>query len=77
LAAAGGSLFAMWRGRALGLTIALAGALSLGFVAYQSMDRALNDASIYVSGMPGSLLLGLVGIVTIGFGLHRFAAARR
>jgi drug/metabolite transporter (DMT)-like permease len=64
----------MSRQRVMGAVLALIGAVLLAFVVYQSLDRAMNDASIYTTGMPGSLLLGFIAILALAFGLHRLAA---
>jgi phosphotransferase system glucose/maltose/N-acetylglucosamine-specific IIC component len=61
----------MSKDRWFGLALSLIGGGSLAFLAWQSMDRALNNASIEVSGMPGTLVFGLVAIVVLVFGLHR------
>jgi peptidoglycan/LPS O-acetylase OafA/YrhL len=64
----------MTRQRIVGGLLALAGGALLAFVIFQSLDRAMNDASIYTTGMPGSLLLCLVAIILLAFGLHRLFA---
>lgn len=60
--------------RIIGGVLALAGGALLAFVIYQSLDRALNDASITSFGMPGSLLLGALAIILLAFGLHRMTS---
>jgi hypothetical protein len=60
--------------RIIGAVLALAGGALLAFLIWQSLDRAMNNASIYTTGMPGSLLLGLIAIIALAFGVHRFVA---
>ena len=50
--------------------LTLGGGGLLAFLLYQSFDRTLNDASIYTTGMPGSLLLGLAAIIAFACGLN-------
>jgi hypothetical protein len=56
--------------RFLGWSLALAGSAGLGYLIVQSLDARLNDRTIYVTGMPGDLLLGLVAIIALAFGTH-------
>jgi hypothetical protein len=62
--------------RILALALTIGGGTLLGFLIYQSFDRTLNDSSIYTTGMPGSLLLGLGAIIAVAFGVHRLTSRR-
>jgi phosphotransferase system glucose/maltose/N-acetylglucosamine-specific IIC component len=64
----------MWKNRLFALALSIAGGGLLAFLVYQSFDRALNNASITVGGMPASLLLGFLAILMLAFGLHRLVA---
>ena len=61
----------MSKDRFFGLIMTAGGAALLAFLVYQSLDRAMDSASIYTTGMPGSLLLGLLAIIVFAFGMHR------
>ena len=62
--------------RVLAWVFTLGGGALLAFLLYQSFDRTLNDTSIYTTGMPGSLLLGLAAIIAIAYGVHRLGSRR-
>jgi hypothetical protein len=62
--------------RILALALTIGGGALLGFLIYQSFERTLNDTSIYTTGIPGSLLLGLGAIIALAFGVHRLTSRR-
>jgi hypothetical protein len=57
------------RRKLLGLALVVFGAGLFGYMLWQTMDHDANARSIYTTGMPGSLLLGMIGIIAFAYGM--------
>ncbi|MFI4936115.1 MAG: hypothetical protein ACHP7N_15995 [Caulobacterales bacterium] len=66
----------MWTSRLMGLAIGAVGAALLVFVFYQTSDHAVDAIYIYKIGLPGLLLLGMVGLIAFAFGSHLLVAPK-
>ncbi len=60
--------------RLSGLVIAAAGAAVLAFSLYWGADRGMQALFTYRIGMPGVLLLGMMGLIGVVFGTHLVVA---
>ncbi len=65
----------MWKSRLTGLVLAVLGACLFGFVLVQG-NRTIEALFVYRWGLPVVLLLGMVGLITLVFGVHLLMAPR-
>jgi hypothetical protein len=56
--------------------LAVSGAGLVFFLVYQSIDGRLEGRAFYALGMPGALLLGMVGLIVLAYGGHLMARPR-
>ena len=67
----------MWGFRLAGALIAAIGALVFSAVFYQGFRAPLNDHLMFAIGMPGVLIIGMLGLIAFVFGVHLYGAAPR
>src|SRR5271167_3078752 len=66
----------MWISRLTGVVIALIGGVMFAFALRPGASQAMDAIVIYRIGMPGVLLIGMVGLIAFAFGVHLAVAPR-